>query len=381
MKTTTSKSILAALALAVIAGPARADDATEALGWYGGLNLGQSLATIDNERIANTLASEGFIQTQIRKDTRDLGFKLFGGYQLNRQFALEGGYFDLGKFNFTATTQPPGTLEGKAKFKGVNLDAVGILPFTDKFSAFGRAGVQYAKTKASFKGSGAVRVVNPDRSEKGANYKVGAGLQYALTPQLGLRAELERYRMKDAIGNKGDVDLASLGVIYRFKAAPVAYTPPAPATAPVAAPAVAEAPPPPVLPPPPARGPLTLSADSQFDFDQATVKLEGKRALDQFALDLKGSNYQRITIKGHTDRLGSTEYNADLSSRRADAVKSYLVESADIPSDRIEARGMGESEPLTRPGECDDRIDQGLADLIACLQPDRRVEVETFLSQ
>ena len=375
MKTKTANSILAALAVVVISGPARAEDAANLTGWYGGLNLGQARGSIDNERIANSLAAEGFAQTAIRKDTRDLGFKAFGGYQFNRHFALEGGYFDLGKFGFIAETQPPGTLEGEARFKGVNLDAVGILPLTNKFSAFGRAGVQYAETKASFKGSGAVRVADPDRKEKAANYKVGVGLEYALTRQLGLRGELERYRVKDAVGNKGDVDLASLGLVYRFKTRTVAYTPQA-----------AEAAPATTLPPAPTPAPapqsLILSADSQFDFDRAVVKPEGKLALDQFAVDLKRSRYGRITVKGHTDHLGSEAYNADLSSRRADAVKTYLVESADIPASQIEARGMGESAPLTKPGECEPQFGGKVsAGLIACLQADRRVEVEALVSQ
>ncbi|MES2885024.1 MAG: outer membrane beta-barrel protein [Pseudomonadota bacterium] len=375
MKTKTANSILAALAVVAISSPAHADDAGHLTGWYGGLNLGQAQARIDDERIANDLAAQGFAQTAIRKDTRDLGFKAFGGYQFNRHFALEGGYFDLGKFGFTAETQPPGTLEGEAKFRGVNLDAVGTLPLTDKFSAFGRAGVHYAETKASFKGSGAVLVADPDRSEKAVNYKVGVGLEYALTQQLGLRGELERYRVKDAVGNKGDVDLASIGLVYRFGTKALAYTPPAAEAAPAAA-----------LPPAPTPAPaprsVILSADSQFDFDRAVVKPEGQRALDQFAVDLKRSRYERITVEGHTDHLGSEAYNADLSSRRAEAVKTYLVESADIPASQIEARGRGESAPLTTPGDCGPQPSGKVsAALIACLQADRRVEVEASVSQ
>ena len=374
MKTTTNNCVLAALSLLAASGAVHADERGDSTGWYGGLNLGQSRASIDEDRIANSLAAQGFTQTQIRKDTRDLGFKLFGGYQFNRHFALEGGYFDLGQFGFAADTQPPGTLDGEAKFKGVNLDALGILPLTEKFSAFGRAGIQYAETKTAFQGSGAVLITDPSRQQKAANYKVGVGLEYALTQQLGLRAELERYRVKDAVGNQGDVDLASLGVVYRFKTRAATYTPPTPMPA--------EAPAEPRVQPqtasPPAPKSLTLSADSQFDFDRAIVKPDGKRALDRFAVDLKDSRYERITVRGYTDRLGSEAYNAELSTRRADAVKTYLVESADIPASKIEAQGLGESMPLTPPGECTVAIS---ARLIACLQADRRVEVEAVVSQ
>ncbi|MES2683658.1 MAG: outer membrane beta-barrel protein [Pseudomonadota bacterium] len=373
MKTITATGILAALALAVMVVPARADDVVDHGGWYGGFGLGQSRARIDDERIANSLAAQGFTQTSIRKDSSDLAFKLLGGYQFNRHFALEGGYFDLGQSGFSADTQPPGRLDGTARFKGVNLDAVGILPITEKFSAFGRVGVQYAATKTTFAGTGAVLVADPERREKDTNYKVGVGLEYALTPRLGLRAELERYRLDDAVGNKGDVDMASLGLVYRFKTRAVAYTPPVPAAAEAAAPP----PPPQIAVTAPVLKSVTLSADSQFDFDRAIVKPEGRLVLDRFAVDLKNSRYELITVQGHTDSLGSEAYNTDLSIRRADAVKSYLVESAGIPAGKIETRGLGESMPLTQPGECTGV----LADRVACLQADRRVEVEAAVTR
>ncbi|RYZ90453.1 MAG: flagellar motor protein MotB, partial [Moraxellaceae bacterium] len=118
--------------------------------WYIGANVGQARAEIDNERIAASLLGAGYNRVFIEDDDRDTGFKLFGGYQLNRYFSLEGGYFDLGEFGFEATVFPTGTLEGNIKLKGVNLDLVGFLPFTEKFSAFGRVGVNYAQAKDSF---------------------------------------------------------------------------------------------------------------------------------------------------------------------------------------------------------------------------------------
>lgn len=379
MKTIKTNSILAVLALLAATGPGRADEINDTTGWYGGLNIGQSLSTIKDARIASSLAAQGFTQTQISKDTRDIGYKVFGGYQFGRHFALEAGYFDLGRFGFTAATLPPGTLSGRAEFRGVNLDAVAILALTDRLSAFGRAGVHYTETKTDFLGTGAVLVSDPSRNEKAANYKVGAGLEYALTPQFGLRAELERYRAKDGVGNTGDIDLASIGAVYRFKSRAVEYAP---------QPAVAAAPPqdsaalPPIAATPPIKRSLTLSTDSQFDFDRAVVKPDGRRALDRFANDLKGSDYSVIIVKGHTDRLGSESYNADLSLRRADAVKSYLVDAAAIPPSSIDTQGLGESVPVTEPGDCPEQsgVKRSLA-LIDCLQRDRRVELEAIITK
>ncbi len=187
-------------------------------GWYGGVNIGQSRAKIDNANITSNLLGSGFATNSISNDDRDTGYKLFAGYKYNRNFAVEAGYFDLGQFGFTATTVPAGTLNGRIKLKGVNLDAVGILPINEKFSAFGRIGVAYAEAQDSFSGTGAVNVLNSNPSKREANLKYGGGLQYDFTPSLGMRFEAERYRINDAVGSKGDVDLLSLGLVYRFSA-------------------------------------------------------------------------------------------------------------------------------------------------------------------
>ena len=215
MKLATALGTLGLAALAAIVSPfAVADDTA----WYGGVNIGGSKSKIDNARITSSLLGSGFAASSISNDDHDSGYKLFGGYKVNRNFALEGGYFDLGRFGFSATTVPAGTLNGNIKLKGLNLDGVGILPINEKFSALGRVGVNYAEAKDSFSGTGAVNVLNPNPSKREANYKFGAGLQYDFTKSLGMRAEAERYRINDAVGNKGDIDLLSLGLVYRFSA-------------------------------------------------------------------------------------------------------------------------------------------------------------------
>jgi OOP family OmpA-OmpF porin len=204
---------LSLLTLALMAGPfAMAQDT----GWYAGANMGQSNATIDDARIGSSLLGSGLLAGPFDNNERDRGYKLFGGYQYNKYFSVEAGYFDLGRFGFDTSTTPTGTLSGDIRLKGLNLDAVGTLPITDRFSAFGRIGVAYARTEDSFVGSGAVNVLNPNPSSRDTNLKVGLGVQYAFTDALSLRAEIERYRIDDAVGNKGDVDLASIGLVYRF---------------------------------------------------------------------------------------------------------------------------------------------------------------------
>lgn len=337
-------------------------------GWYVGGSLGQSRAKIDDARIIGSLARAGLTTTSLKDDDRKLGYKVFGGYQFTKYFALESGYFDMGKLGFNATTSPPGTFSGELKLKGINLDTVGILPLTDKFSALGRIGVNFSDVKSTFSNTGSVGTF-PNQSKRAANYKFGLGLQYDFTPSLGMRVEAERYRINDAIGNTGDIDLLSAGLVYRFgkttAPVPVAY---APAAAPQEQVAVAPTP-----QPQPLRK-VMFTADSLFDFNKATVKPEGKQALDTLVADLRDVDFNAIIVTGHTDRMGSHAYNMKLSTRRAEAVKAYLVKSAGIPADKISASGVNGADPITKPDEC--KGTKKTNALIACLQPDRRVEVQ-----
>ena len=365
------------LGLAVLAILASSQAMAEGHGWYGGLNLGATSAKIDDGRIAAGLLGGGLVTTSISNNDRDEGYKVFGGYQFNRHFAIEGGYFDLGKFGFTANTLPLGALNGNIKVKGVNLDAVGILPFTEKFSAFGRVGVNRAEARDSFSGSGLVSVINPNPRKRDTNAKYGAGLQYAFNDRLSVRAEGERYRINDAVGNKGDIDLISVGLVYRFgadhhevhaaKSAPeplrvAVEAPPAPA-APMASPT-----PPPAPPPPPRFEKYTLSATELFAFDSAEIRLPQPK-LDEIAnaLNSNGSIHD-VIITGYTDRIGSRQYNQRLSERRATAVKAYLTGKG-VDANRLKSEGKGESNPVVVCKE------KNRPALIKCLEPNRRVEV------
>jgi len=221
-------------------------------GVYGGFNVGRAKADFDEARITRGLLGPGFAATSINDDERDTGYKIFGGYQFNKNFAVEAGYFDLGRFGFTATTVPAGTLSGNLKVRGLNLDAVGILPVTERFSVLARIGMQYAKTRDSFAGTGAVLVANPRPSERDTNYKYGLGLQYDFTPSLGMRVEAERYRINDGIGSRDNIDLFSVGLVYRFGA-----NTPTPVAAPVYRPPVDTPAPKQVVTPPPAPAAVT----------------------------------------------------------------------------------------------------------------------------
>lgn len=197
----------------LIAGPVVAQEVGQ---FYGGLSVGNSKARIDDQRITANLLGAGLTTTSMTKDNSSTGYKLFGGYQFHPNFAVEGGYFDLGRFDFTSTTVPAGSLYGRIKLRGANLDLVGRLPLDDRFSVFAKVGGQYSQARDTFRGTGFVNVLNPSPKKSQLNYKLGLGLQYAFTPEVTLRAEVERYRVNDAVGNHGDINVYSLSFVFPF---------------------------------------------------------------------------------------------------------------------------------------------------------------------
>ena len=314
--------------------------------WYAGAGLGQGRATIDDERIARSLTANGASLDAFTTDQRDLGYKVFIGKKFNRYFAIEGGYFDLGKFGFQANTSGNGSgvLRGETKFRGVNLDLIGHLPLTERLSALARIGGQYGRSTATFSGNrlNAVTAPNPEKEEK-FQAKVGLGLQYQLNDAWAVRGEVERYRLRDPLGNRGEMDLASISLIRAF-GRPAARTIPAPAQ--VAAPQEVQ----PVAPiveaaPQPVSEKVSFAAEALFDFDRALVKPEGKAALDDLMRKLQGMDTEVMIAVGHTDSVGSDAYNQKLSLRRADAVKAYLV-SKGLDQARLYTEGKGETQPI-----------------------------------
>ena len=200
------------------------------------------------------------------------------------------------------------------------------------------------------------------------------GYQYTL-PYIGAAtptASLSYLNGYDAFTN-GNQNIFYLQATYKFDAPPLPIAPLKVAEAPPKA----APPPPPPAPPPPAPAPapqvqkITLDSKVLFDFDKAVLKPEGKAAIDAQVVGklAQVTKLDVVLVTGHTDRIGTEKYNQGLSERRADAVRDYLV-SKGVDKAKIETIGLGEKQPLV---QCDQK---NRKDLIACLQPNRRVEVE-----
>ena len=120
---------------------------------------------------------------------------------------------------------------------------------------------------------------------------------------------------------------------------------------------------------------INLSADALFRFNQsdaADMLPEGKATLDRLAENLvsRQAHIDSIALTGHTDRLGSEQYNYNLGLQRAQTVKNYLQgKGVQAP---ISVASAGESQPVTTA--CTGT--RATAALKACLQPDRRVTVD-----
>ncbi len=119
---------------------------------------------------------------------------------------------------------------------------------------------------------------------------------------------------------------------------------------------------------------VVLGADVLFAFDKSglgDIRKTGKEKLDKFAEELKRfERVHSIRVIGHTDRLGERGYNSGLSARRAETVRRYLV-SKGVPAGVMSARGLGERQPVK---QCGKHLSH--AELVSCLQPNRRVEIE-----
>ena len=142
----------------------------------------------------------------------------------------------------------------------------------------------------------------------------------------------------------------------------VAAAPAAPAPAPAPAPAAVR----------PMGAKVTLAADALFDFNKSTLRPEGRAKLDDVSAKSNSLVLEVVIAVGHADRIGGAAYNQKLSEKRAASVKDYLV-SKGIPANRIYTEGKGKNQPITKPGDCKGPKS---AKVIACLQPDRRVDIE-----
>src|SRR5438105_11130679 len=89
---------------------------------------------------------------------------------------------------------------------------------------------------------------------------------------------------------------------------------------------------------------VRLTNDILFDFNSAALRSESQATLRSLAGNFRQYPDEEISVEGHTDNVGSPDYNQTLSERRAGSVRDYLIDQG-VPSTHIPARGYGESRP------------------------------------
>ena len=212
------KKLLLSLALtsAVVAMPATYAANT---GLYLGLSAGQGTAE-DFPSAAEFDAALNFFgvtTSSSSTDDSDYAYKIFGGYKVNKYFAVEGSWTDLGEATYSATVVSPisGNANASWEASAFALSALGILPLGSQFELFGKVGITFwdADARVSFDGA---ELDAADDDGSGVLYGVGASFNF--TPNLGVRAEWERY---DGIGEddttgQSDFEMWSVGLQYNF---------------------------------------------------------------------------------------------------------------------------------------------------------------------
>ncbi len=266
---------------------------------------------------------------------------LFGGYNFNDYYAAELGYLYTGKAGVDGVD---------FKTQGATLSGLARLPLGDIFSVFAEGGAYFNHVN----GNG--------NSDNGTAPLAGVGLTAKLSDLIDVQA---RYRYMWNLGDEQktwetDMSVATLELVIHPNrtsyVAPVA----APAPEPVPEPVVVDK-------------SFSLSSDVLFAFGKSTLKPEGVASLNtlyQQIVDVQPKDGSAVVV-GYTDRIGSDGYNLKLSEARARTVADFLVGKG-LPAGKVSIDGRGKAEPVTGT-QCDGI--KAKAQLIACLAPDRRVEV------
>ena len=350
------KKTAIALVVAGLAATSVAQAAPQENTFYAGVKVGQSSlhdGITSNAREAGLGYHRNFVT-----------YGLFGGYQiLNRNnlgLAVELGYDDFGraKFRDAGKTVFKHTNHGAhLSFKG-SYDLGGLTSALEGLDVYGRVGAAVVRSDYKFynEETGA-----RDRAEGEHSLRVSpmfaTGVEYALPslPELALRLE---YQWLTRVGklrthDEGVVDYnpwigsINAGLSYRFGQG-----------APVVAPEVVSK-------------TFNLDADVTFAFGKANLQPQAKATLDGIYGEIAQVNNANVAVAGYTDRIGKDAPNLKLSQRRADSVANYLVAKG-VPAQSISATGYGKANPVT--GSTCDAV-KGRKALIACLAPDRRVEI------
>ncbi|VFP87225.1 Outer membrane protein A [Candidatus Erwinia haradaeae] len=335
-------AIAIAVALASFATVARATPKDNT--WYSGVKLGWSHYDDTGYYNSNYKKNDG------PSHRSQLGSGVFFGYQANPYLSFDLGYDWLGRMPHKGTT-----VHGSFKAQGVQLAAKINYPISDNLNAYTRLGsmIWHADTVQTN-----VTHTRLNAKDTGVSPLIALGMEYAINKNWSTRLDyqwIDNIGNTSTIGTRPDNSLINIGIAYHFgQDKEGSLVPLSPAA--------------------PENNHFTLKSDVLFGFNQANLNVDGQKILDQLYtqvsnLDTKDAS---IVVVGYSDRIGSKQYNQKLSEKRTQAVVDYLVEKG-IPMDQISSHGEGSANPVST-NTCDEVHNR--QELIVCLAPDRRVEIE-----
>lgn len=355
MKKTAIALVVAGLAAASVAQAAPQENT-----FYAGVKVGQ--ASFHDGIKANTDATNPrSLDFGTGYNRNSFTYGVFGGYQiLNRDnlgLAVELGYDDFGRVKF----KEAGKVATKHTNHGAHLSFKGSYEVLNGLDVYGKAGVALVRSDYKFYdvATGA-RDHEEGRHSLRTSGLFAVGAEYAVLPELAVRLEYQwltrvgKFRTQDTHNSSVDynpwIGSINAGVSYRFGQGAVA--------APAMAPEVVSK-------------TFNLNSDVTFAFGKANLKPQAQATLDGIYGEIAQINSAKVAVAGYTDRIGSDAGNLKLSQRRADTVANYLVQKG-VATNAISATGYGKANPVT--GATCDQV-KGRKALIACLAPDRRVEI------
>ncbi|VTU08350.1 major outer membrane protein [Actinobacillus indolicus] len=353
------KKSLVALAVSSLAIASVANAAPQANTFYVGAKAGWATFHNDINQLDSKYAGDARYETAndgvgFGINRNSVTYGVFGGYQIVDNLAVELGYDYFGRVR--------GNEDDVRVFKhsahGAHLSLKPSYEVLNGLDVYGKVGAALVRSDYKFY----------DTKEKAHNLKtsllLGAGVEYAILPELAFRVE---YQWLNRVGNytkaavkagwddnttySPDIHSVSAGLTYRFGQG----------AAPVAAPEVVTK-------------NFAFSSDVLFDFGKANLKPAAAQALDAAHTEINGLGLANpaVQVNGYTDRIGKDASNLKLSQRRAETVANYIVSKGVNPAN-VTAVGYGEANPVT--GNTCDAV-KGRKALIACLAPDRRVEIQ-----
>ncbi len=177
-----------------------------------------SSTSLSKSHFDNSLTNAGATGLASKDDGKSAQWRLQGGYLFSPNFALEAGYIDLGKSKYNASYAGGGTANGELKAGGFDVAALAILPVSNEFSIFGKAGVIAASIDSKLSAGAPADAASGKVSTHEVLPLLGLGVSYKLSDNLDLRGDFDHVNGIGKSSKTGTMNsnIISAGIAYHF---------------------------------------------------------------------------------------------------------------------------------------------------------------------